>query len=173
MLGDRCRVGAWRIRCHDPGCLQCIEVKVVVANADALDEAHTRHEGEQARIHFPMDDEQDLSFRSILSEVFLTGRRDRIKADTGRKRWPKALDHGGRERVDQQDSGHEKPPSRFPGTKSNITCFHVESQGSRKEATIRTGIKLQEKREVVNTRSQKIQDFSKVAASGIVKGGSP
>lgn len=37
-----------------------------------------------------------------------------------------------------------------------FTYFHAESQGSRKEATIRTGIKLQEKREVVNTRSQKI-----------------
>src|SRR5260370_1040908 len=114
--------------------------------------AHGRHEGEQARIHCPIDDEQDFGLRSMLSEVLLTGRRDHIKVGTGRKQWPKALDHGGRDRVDQQDLGHLKPPSRLSGTNSNTTYFHEESQGSRKEATIRTRIKLQERREVVNTK---------------------
>ena len=123
MLGDRYRIGTRCICCHDPGCRLCIEVKVVVANADALDEAHARHEGEQARIHFPIDNEQDFGLRSMLSEVLLTGRRDHIKVGTGRKQWPKALDHGGRDRVDQQDSGHEKPPSPFQEQRATSPTF--------------------------------------------------
>ncbi len=45
MLGDRNRIGSRRIGCHDPGCLQCSEVKIVVAHADALDEMHAWHQG--------------------------------------------------------------------------------------------------------------------------------
>jgi len=51
----------------------------------ALDEAHARHEGEQASIHFPIEDEQNLGLHCMPSEVLLTVRRNYIKAGTGRK----------------------------------------------------------------------------------------
>ena len=71
MLSDRYCIRARRIAPR-PRLLQCFEIEIVVANADALDEAHMRHEGEEASIHFPMDDKQDFGLRRMLSEVFLT-----------------------------------------------------------------------------------------------------
>ncbi len=101
MLCHRCCIGARRIRRHNPGSLQRAKIEIVVANTHALDEAHTRQEGNQASIHFPVDHQQNLGLRSIPRKVLLAIRRHNIKGCSRRKKRSKALDKSSRERIDQ------------------------------------------------------------------------
>ncbi len=92
MFSDCYSIRAWGIRCHDPSRLQRFEIEVVITNADTLDEAHVRQDGEEASIHFALDDEQDFGLRRVPGKVLLTQRRNHIQAGTGRKHWTHALD---------------------------------------------------------------------------------
>src|SRR6266704_3053166 len=111
MFGDCNCICAWGIRCHDPSCLQRFEIEVVIANTDTLNEAHTRHDGEEASIHFALDNEQDFGFRRVPGKILLTQRTNQIQVGTGRKHWTHTLDKGGWNRVDKQYPGHEQSPS--------------------------------------------------------------
>jgi hypothetical protein len=100
MFSDGYCIRAWRIRCHDSGCLQRFEIKVVIANTDTLDEAHSWQDGEDMSIHFPMDNKQNFCLSRVQSKILFTQRRYNIQIGTSGKHWTHALDKGRRHRVD-------------------------------------------------------------------------